>query len=137
MIIDFFKKKLSERFQFILNNKKNRNRKNERDDIFNVHFTELCRFGRLQDVKSYYEEHKDKIDLQYKNNFMLKRASSRPDNLVLKYLIIDLNLERTIEIENFLDHAIEAKRIFDIRDLKYKLNNSLPLDDFSKNKAKI
>ena len=119
---------------------------NELKERTNIHtkddcgFQSVCENGYLEVVKYLLtsDELKEHADVHAWNDSVFRWACETGRLEVVKYLIFDYNIEKTkaiiIFLDNDKDYVKQIKTLFDARDLKEDLSNSL---NSGKNKSKI
>jgi len=88
---------------------------------------------------------KEKYNVHIDNDKIFKNSCEFADKKMLHYLIYELNIDRTDEINNYLAEPngrpnnlkSEAKNMFEMRDLKKDLNKELPDNNESTKKLKL
>lgn len=100
--------------------------------------------GRLNIIKYILNnpQLKDFSDIHVHKDCPFRSACTNEEIDVIKYFIFDLNIEKSIHINNWLSSkkdaiTLEIEQMFNIRDLNQNLNNELSLNKNIKNKVKL
>jgi ankyrin repeat protein len=102
--------------------------------------------GRKNDIVEYLlssEELESHVDVHYDRDMVFRYSIVNKDSHLLSFLIFDMNLNKTKDIEEFLsnrtiDYTYEVEQMFKIREIKHNLDNELNENgNHNKKKSKI
>lgn len=107
----------------------------------NVMFKDACAQDDLGEVKYLLTspDLKEYADIHDDNDYGFKLACFKGYLNIIKFLIFDINIKKTEQIEKYLtkNPNEQVKNMFKIRELNKRLNNELKSDNIINKKIKL